>query len=97
MFGFLVKCSSCSTQIHAELQKTFKTGKTRPIAFRKEQLYKLGRLLKENEQRFRDALRADLGRPDFESDLYVLLHEHVTSRSSDGSSAGRTSVLPWVR
>ena len=76
MFGFLVKCSSCSTQIHAELQKTFKTGKTRPIAFRKEQLAQLAHLLKDNEQRFREALKADLGRPEVESDLCVALHAY---------------------
>ena len=59
------------TQIHAELQATFKTGKTRPIAFRREQLAQLCHLLKDNESRFREALKEDLGRPEIESDLCV--------------------------
>ena len=30
-------------------------------------------MLKENEQRFKDALKVDLGRPELESELYALL------------------------
>ncbi len=41
------------------------------IAFRKEQIAQVGYLLKDNEQRFKDALKADLGRPELETELYV--------------------------
>jgi len=55
------------SQIHKELTATFLSGKTRPIAFRKEQIKKLGFLVQDNEQAFADALRKDLGRPEGET------------------------------
>ncbi|GJE85335.1 NAD-aldehyde dehydrogenase [Phanerochaete sordida] len=56
-------------KIHAELKQSFQTGKTRDIAFRKEQLAQLAWLLKDNTERFAEALQADMHRPSIESDL----------------------------
>lgn len=56
-------------QIHADLRGGFRSGKLKSIAYRKYQLLQLGYLVKDNIQRFRDALAADLGRPEQESDL----------------------------
>lgn len=45
----------------------FKTGITKDIGFRLEQLSRLKRILKENEQSFFDALEADFRKPPFET------------------------------
>ena len=47
-------------------------------------------MLKDNEQRFKDALRADLGRPDVETELYV------TNLSSLPPTRGETRVEALV-
>ncbi|KAF4619978.1 hypothetical protein D9613_004641 [Agrocybe pediades] len=49
--------------INAQLRKTFKTGLTRPIAWRRHQLLQLARLAKENADEIAECLRLDLGRP----------------------------------
>ncbi|CCM02302.1 uncharacterized protein FIBRA_04392 [Fibroporia radiculosa] len=59
-------------QVHEGLKKAFRSGKTRPIAFRKTQLLKLCHLVQDNLQRFKDALLADLGRPANETDFLEL-------------------------
>jgi aldehyde dehydrogenase (NAD+) len=51
----------------ARLRKTFATGKTRSIEWRKEQLRALKRLMVENETKISDALEKDLGRSPFEA------------------------------
>ncbi|KZT65563.1 aldehyde dehydrogenase [Daedalea quercina L-15889] len=50
-------------KIHHELKEAFQTGKTRPIAYRRQQLLQLCYLLQDNLERFYAALYADLGRP----------------------------------
>ena len=57
------------TQIHARARAAFRSGKTKSIAFRKEQIAQVGYMLKDNEQRFKDALKHDLGRPEVETEL----------------------------
>ncbi|CCM04215.1 uncharacterized protein FIBRA_06382 [Fibroporia radiculosa] len=56
-------------KIHELLRAGFKSGKTRPVAYRKHQLLQLAYLLKDNRQRFRDAFSADFKRPYEESDM----------------------------
>ncbi|THH00936.1 hypothetical protein EW026_g1673 [Hermanssonia centrifuga] len=56
-------------KIHEDLRKGFRSGKTKSIAYRKEQLAGLAYMIKDNTERFQDALKADLGRPPIESDL----------------------------
>jgi aldehyde dehydrogenase (NAD+) len=51
----------------SELRATFRSGKTRPLAWRKTQLKRLRSLLKENEQALADALHADLKKSYFEA------------------------------
>ncbi|KAH9903156.1 NAD-aldehyde dehydrogenase [Cubamyces lactineus] len=50
-------------QIHQRAHDAYRSGKLKSIAYRKEQIAQLGYLLKDNEQRFCDALKLDLGRP----------------------------------
>ncbi|KAI0819376.1 NAD-aldehyde dehydrogenase [Trametes gibbosa] len=54
-------------KIHERARLAYYSGKTKSIAFRKEQLVQVGYLLKDNEQRFIDALKHDLGRPSQET------------------------------
>lgn len=54
-------------QIVEELRESFTTGKTRDLAFRRQQLQLLAYLLEENREAFKDAFRKDMGRPWFET------------------------------
>ena len=54
-------------QVLARLRATFREGRTRPLAWRLEQLKKLRALLKEREAEALAALRADLGKPALEA------------------------------
>ncbi|KIP07205.1 hypothetical protein PHLGIDRAFT_71410 [Phlebiopsis gigantea 11061_1 CR5-6] len=56
-------------KIHAELRQAFRTGKTKSVAYRKEQLAQLAWGQKDNATRLGEALQQDLGRPPIESDL----------------------------
>jgi len=56
----------------------FDSGATRPAAFRREQLRKLLRAILASERTILDAVRADLGKGDFEAfttELYFTIHE----------------------
>lgn len=50
-----------------ELRKTFRSGRTRPLAWRVAQLRALRALITENEEALAKALRADLGKSSFEA------------------------------
>ncbi|KAI0346649.1 aldehyde dehydrogenase [Trametopsis cervina] len=56
-------------KIFEELRASFRTGKTKDIAYRKEQLSQLAWMLRDNHERWAAALKADLGRPEWESHL----------------------------
>lgn len=51
------------------LRRTFRAGKTRPLAFRRRQLEAMRRMIEENEAIFLDALQEDLRKPAFEAIL----------------------------
>ncbi|KAH9060602.1 NAD-aldehyde dehydrogenase [Lactarius vividus] len=53
--------------VRNHLKNGFKTGRTRPIQFRKQQLLALAYLIKDNIPRFQRALASDLGRSDTET------------------------------
>ncbi|KAF9009920.1 NAD-aldehyde dehydrogenase [Cyathus striatus] len=56
-------------KIHATLRAGFRTGKLKSIEYRKYQLLQLGYLIKDNADRFSEALRLDLGRPALETQM----------------------------
>ncbi|KAJ8488349.1 hypothetical protein ONZ51_g3592 [Trametes cubensis] len=56
-------------KVHATARKAFDSGKTKSLTFRKEQIAQLGYLIKDNADRLREALHADLGRPYEETDM----------------------------
>ncbi|RMG13325.1 MAG: aldehyde dehydrogenase family protein [Planctomycetota bacterium] len=51
----------------SSLRAAFDTGRTRPLAWRRTQLRALAELCRREEARLLDALRADLGKPEFEA------------------------------
>lgn len=59
------------SQIHTSLQAGFKSGKARDIKYRKHQLLQLAYLLKDNKDRFNEAVKRDLGRSYPEHEMYV--------------------------
>ena len=62
----------------AALRATYRSGVTRPLAWRRRQLRQLARMLEENEAEFLDALRTDLGKPPVEgfiTDIAFVLSE----------------------
>jgi aldehyde dehydrogenase (NAD+) len=75
----------------ARLRKTFATGRTRSLEWRKEQLRALNRLMVENETKIADALEKDLGRSPFEAWL-----ADVASTSGEAAYAAK-SVGKWAK
>ncbi|KAG8862640.1 hypothetical protein FRB96_001199 [Tulasnella sp. 330] len=68
--------------IRDTLRATFRSGKTLDIAFRKTQLIQLAYLFQENEPRFIEAFKTDLGRPELEVgalELHGTIGECVTA------------------
>ncbi|CDO74240.1 hypothetical protein BN946_scf185031.g5 [Trametes cinnabarina] len=57
-------------QIHATAKRAFLSGKTKSTAFRKRQIAQVAWMVKDNERRFVDAMKADLGRPDQETEFF---------------------------
>ncbi|KAF8579073.1 NAD-dependent aldehyde dehydrogenase [Ramaria rubella] len=65
-------------QIHEHLRSSFRAGKAKSIAFRKEQLLQLAYMLQDNVALFQESLKKDLGRPVFESrmtDVFGVISE----------------------
>ncbi|KAI0667920.1 aldehyde dehydrogenase [Trametes maxima] len=56
-------------KIHERARLAFESGRTDSVAFRKEQIAQVGYLIKDNEDKLREALRIDLGRHPQETDL----------------------------
>jgi aldehyde dehydrogenase (NAD+) len=56
-------------KIHERLTKTFDSGVTLPLAYRRKQLLALARLAQENSEAIIEAVYADLGRPRLEVSL----------------------------
>ena len=60
--------------MHARLTKTFLSGVTRPLEYRRKQLIQLAHMLQDNHTAFEDALLADLNKPRLESTLSEIGH-----------------------
>ena len=75
----------------AKLRKTFATGRTRSVAWRKEQLKALEALMVDNETRVADALEQDLGRSPFEAWL-----ADVASTTGEAAYAAK-NVGKWMK
>ncbi|CDO77357.1 hypothetical protein BN946_scf184787.g6 [Trametes cinnabarina] len=54
-------------KIHERARQAYRSGKAKSIAFRKEQIAQVGYMLRDNEQRFIEAAKVDLGRPAHET------------------------------
>ncbi|MET4427543.1 MULTISPECIES: aldehyde dehydrogenase family protein [unclassified Mycolicibacterium] len=75
----------------ARVRKTFATGRTRDIEWRKQQLRALERLVTENESAIADALAQDLGRKPFEAWL-----ADIASTAGEAADAAK-NVGKWAK
>jgi aldehyde dehydrogenase (NAD+) len=75
----------------ARLRKTFGTGRTRDVAWRKRQLQALERLMVDNEPAIAAALEQDLGRKPFESWL-----ADIASTAGEAADAAK-NVGKWTK
>jgi aldehyde dehydrogenase (NAD+) len=75
----------------AGVRKTFASGRTRDIEWRKQQLRALGKLVTENESAIAAALEEDLGRKPFEAWL-----ADIASVSAEASEAAK-NVDKWTK
>ena len=75
----------------AALRKTFATGRTRSVDWRRTQLRALEKLMTENETAIADALDADLGRKPFEAWL-----ADIATTAAEASYAAK-HVGKWMR
>jgi aldehyde dehydrogenase (NAD+) len=66
--------SADAGRLVARLRTTFRDGKTRPVAWRRQQLEAMRRLLIEREAELLEALQKDLGKPPIEAWLTELRH-----------------------
>ncbi|OJT05215.1 Aldehyde dehydrogenase family 3 member B1 [Trametes pubescens] len=69
-------------KIHERARRAFLSGKTKSIPFRKAQIAQVGYLIKDNEQRIKDALKLDLCRPEFETEFSDFTATYMDVRSS---------------
>jgi aldehyde dehydrogenase (NAD+) len=77
--------------LNKALRSTFESGRTRPLAWRKEQLAGLRRMLDECDTELVDALSADLGRPRMEGFFADLGHAKLELRHLHGH------VADWMK
>ncbi len=77
--------------LNKALRSTFESGRTRPLAWRKEQLAGLRRMLDECDSELVDALAADLGRPRMEGFAADLGHAKAEIRHLHGH------VADWMK
>jgi aldehyde dehydrogenase (NAD+) len=63
----LNRIPSSFPQVRGRVKDAFKTGRTKDIQFRKQQLLSLVHLIKDNIALFQRALASDLGRSDTET------------------------------
>ncbi|RKP04769.1 aldehyde dehydrogenase family 3 member B1-like protein [Thamnocephalis sphaerospora] len=85
-------------QCTADLAATFRSGLTRPLAFRKQQLRQLLRMLDENEDALTEALRLDLNKHYVEAmTTEITLVRDETARAIDKLSSWAASDYPSTR
>ena len=75
----------------ARLRSAFESGRTRPLAWRKQQLEQIIRMHEDHKQEFLDALHADLGKPAFEA-----FASDVGQGLSEAKSALK-KLVKWTR
>jgi aldehyde dehydrogenase (NAD+) len=83
--------SSDVASVVARVRRTFATGRTRSVEWRKQQLQALEKLVTENEAAIADALQKDLGRQPFEAWL-----ADIASTASEAHDAAK-NVGKWTK
>ncbi len=80
-----------SPAVVRRLRETFKTGRTKDLAWRKQQLEAMERLVTENEDAIAAALEQDLGRSRFEAWL-----ADIASTAGQAKDAAK-NLKKWTR
>lgn len=88
------------TQIHARVTNTFRSGKTRPLSYRRQQLLQLARLIQDNLVALEDALITDLGRQRQETTVTetmpILLGSlHAAEKLEEWAKPEKPKVEAW--
>ncbi|KAI0763354.1 aldehyde dehydrogenase [Trametes elegans] len=78
-------------RINETARRAWLSGKAKPLAFRKEQIAQVAYLVKDNEQRFKDAMKADLGRPYLETEFFDFGIVYAEARTA------YDSIETWTR
>lgn len=95
----MTETAETAQHIVERLRATFASGRTRDLDWRREQLAALAQLLRENEDAILDALRADLGKPEYEAwagDIASSATEADYLRKNLGTWAKDVPAkLPW--
>ncbi|KAI8968779.1 NAD-aldehyde dehydrogenase [Trametes punicea] len=78
-------------KIHQRAREAYRSGKLKSIAYRKQQIAAVGYLLKDNEQRFIDAYKQDLGRPAHETIFLDFASVYIDVK------AAYDNVEKWVK
>ena len=84
----------------AALRAAYRSGTTRPLAWRRAQLNAMIRMLEENESDFQAALATDLGKPETEGYLtdiaYVISEAKMMLKNLDKWNKPRRVATPLV-
>ena len=81
--------------LNKALRSTFDSGRTRPVAWRKEQLAGLRRMLEECDGELVDALCADLGRPRMEAFFADIVRGVVGRQKEVDAAIARRLASGW--
>jgi len=87
-------------KIHARLSKTFDSGKTLPLEYRRTQLLALARMTQENADALIQAVKSDLGRGNFETKFseispVVSACLHATNSLEEWAKPTKPQVEEW--
>ena len=83
-------------QIREDLIKSYATGKTKDLKYRRDQLIHFAYLIKENRDRFVEALASDLHRPVLETYLWVQYPYNVRSSVHWRDANTVWSSMLWI-
>ncbi|KZO93257.1 aldehyde dehydrogenase [Calocera viscosa TUFC12733] len=83
-------------KIHAELTESFDTGIMYPLEKRKHELAGMARMLSENADRWKEAITADVHKPDFQALLHEISIVHAAISAINDLDEWAKPLVPTV-
>ena len=88
--------------MYARVRKTFRSGVTLPLEYRRRQLAQLARCIQENATAFENAVYADIGKPRIETNqgelgAVVFVSLYAIEHLEEWASPKKPAVPPPVR